>query len=127
MDYFTAFAMTATFAMTSLFMESLLHPTRYRTRTLNLTPSLRAKRGSPCSQEVMDCFTAFAMTATFAMTSLFMESLLHPTRYRTRTLNLTPSLRAKRGSPCSQEVMDCFTAACPEPVEGFAMTTNSRK
>jgi peptidoglycan/xylan/chitin deacetylase (PgdA/CDA1 family) len=24
--------------------------------------------------EVMDCFTAFAMTATFAMTGLFMES-----------------------------------------------------
>jgi hypothetical protein len=21
------------------------------------------------------------------------------------------------------EVMDCFTAACPEPVEGFAMTS----
>jgi hypothetical protein len=25
--------------------------------------------------EVMDCFTAFAMTATFAMTGLFMESV----------------------------------------------------
>jgi hypothetical protein len=49
------------------------NPGRYRIRTLNLTPSLRAlrlaqdrlKRGSPCSpcsQEVMDCGSEPAMT-----------------------------------------------------------------
>jgi hypothetical protein len=36
--------------------------------------SRQAKARQSMQSEVMDCFTAFAMTATLTMTSLFVES-----------------------------------------------------
>ena len=111
MDCFTAFAMTATFAMTNLnvtasvarqFRTSGLHglPQRFAPRndgdlavTANVARQFRTsglhglpQRFAPrndgglavtasvarqsMQSGVMDCFTAFAMTATFAMTNL---------------------------------------------------------
>jgi hypothetical protein len=64
--------------------------------------------------EGMDCFTAFAMM------SLFMES--QP--YRPGTAHGSWTVIASEAwRSMYSEVMDCFTAACPEPAEGFAMTT----
>jgi hypothetical protein len=47
----------------------------------------QAKARQSMQSRDMDCFTAFAMTATFTMTGLFMESQLYPASYRRRTLN----------------------------------------
>jgi hypothetical protein len=52
--------------------------------------------------EVMDCFTAFAMTATFTMTRLFMAS--------------------EAWQSMNSDCMDCRALACPEFIEGLAVT-----
>jgi hypothetical protein len=65
---------SASSAGLSAVIASQPYPARYRIRTLNrdvVTASV-ARQSMP--SEVMDCFTAFAMTATFTMTGLFMES-----------------------------------------------------
>jgi len=64
---------SASSAGLSAVIASQPYPARYRIRTLNrdvVTASV-ARQSMP--SEVMDCFTAFAMTATFTMTGLFME------------------------------------------------------
>jgi hypothetical protein len=50
------------------------YPARYRMRTLNRAFVTASGARHSMQSGVMDCFTAFAMTATFTMTGLFMES-----------------------------------------------------
>jgi hypothetical protein len=59
----------------SLSMNSPSYPARYRTRTLNRAFVTASVARQSMQSGDMDCFTAFAMTATFAMTGLFMASV----------------------------------------------------
>ena len=84
---------------------------KYRTRTLNLTPSLRAQRGSPCSPEGMD---RHGLRPRDDANNTVIASPPYPARYRTRTLNRAFVTASVARQSMQSRDMDCFTA--------FAMT-----
>ncbi|MFZ2124831.1 hypothetical protein, partial [Rhodoferax sp.] len=79
---------------------------KYRTRTLNLTPSLRAQRGSPCSPEGMD---RHGLRPRDDANNTVIASPPYPARYRTRTLNrafVTASVARQSMQSMTSEGMD---------------------